>query len=118
VNLPDILFDLNKATLKPNTQVALAKLAGIVQLFPKINLRIEGYTDSTGTDEFNMRLSQERAESVRAFLAQQGVAGARMTTAGYGPKFPVADNATAEGRAKNRRVEIVLAEGAIQGAGP
>jgi outer membrane protein OmpA-like peptidoglycan-associated protein len=117
VNLPDILFDLNKATLKPNTQVALAKLAGIVQLFPKINLRIEGYTDSTGTDEFNMRLSRERAESVRSFLAQQGVAASRLTTAGYGPKFPVADNATAEGRAKNRRVEIVLAEGSIQGAG-
>jgi outer membrane protein OmpA-like peptidoglycan-associated protein len=117
VNLPDILFDLNKATLKPNTQVALAKLAGIVELFPKINLRIEGYTDSTGTDELNMRLSRERAESVRSFLAQQGVASSRMTTGGYGPKFPVADNATAEGRAKNRRVEIVLAEGAIQGAG-
>jgi outer membrane protein OmpA-like peptidoglycan-associated protein len=117
VNLPDILFDLNKATLKPNTQVALAKLAGIVQLFPKINLRIEGYTDSTGTDEFNMRLSRERAESVRSFLGQQGVSGTRMTTAGYGPKFPVADNATPEGRAKNRRVEIVLAEGSIQGAG-
>jgi outer membrane protein OmpA-like peptidoglycan-associated protein len=117
VNLPDILFDLNKATLKPNTQVALAKLAGIVQLFPKINLRIEGYTDSTGTDEFNMRLSRERAESVRAFLAQQGVANARMATEGYGPKLPVADNSTPEGRAKNRRVEIVLAEGTIQGAG-
>ena len=117
VNLPDILFDLNKASLKPNTQVALAKLAGIVQLFPRINLRIEGYTDSTGTDEFNLRLSRERAESVRTFLAQQGVAASRMTTEGYGPRLPVADNATPEGRAKNRRVEIVLAEGAIQGAG-
>jgi outer membrane protein OmpA-like peptidoglycan-associated protein len=118
VNLPDILFDLNKATLKANTQVALAKLAGIVQLFPRINLRIEGYTDSTGTDEFNMRLSRERAESVRSFLAQQGVANGRMTTEGYGPKLPIADNSTPEGRARNRRVEIVLAEGTIQGAGP
>ena len=117
VNLPDILFDVNKATLKQNTQVALAKLAGIVQLFPKINLRIEGYTDSTGSDELNQRLSRERAESVRGFLEKQGVAASRLTAVGYGPKFPVADNATAEGRAKNRRVEIVLAEGVVPGAG-
>ena len=117
VNLPDILFDINKATLKQNTQVALAKLAGIVQLFPKINLRIEGYTDSTGSDELNQRLSRERAESVRGFLEKQGVAAGRMTAVGYGPKFPVADNATLEGRAKNRRVEIVLAEGVVPGAG-
>ncbi|MGE5413132.1 MAG: OmpA family protein [Syntrophomonadaceae bacterium] len=117
VNLPDILFDINKATLKPNTQIALAKLAGIVQLFPKINLRIEGYTDSTGSDELNQRLSRDRAESVRGFLEKQGVAAGRMTAVGYGPKFPVADNATSEGRAKNRRVEIVLAEGVVPGAG-
>jgi outer membrane protein OmpA-like peptidoglycan-associated protein len=117
VNLPDILFDIAKATLKPNTEIALAKLAGIVQVFPKINLRIEGYTDSTGSDELNMRLSKERAEAVLGFLQKQGVAAGRMTAVGYGPKFPVADNATVEGRAKNRRVEIILAEGMIQGAG-
>ena len=117
VNLPDILFDINKATLKQNTQVALAKLAGIVQVFPRINLRIEGYTDSTGSDELNMRLSRERADAVMSFLQAQGVAASRMTDQGYGPKFPVADNATPEGRAKNRRVEIVLAEGVIKGAG-
>ena len=117
VNLPDILFDVNKATLKRNTQVALAKLAGIVQVFPKINLRIEGYTDSTGSDELNMRLSRDRSEAVMGFLQSQGVAKTRMTAAGYGPKFPVADNASPDGRAKNRRVEIVLAEGVIQGAG-
>jgi len=117
VNLPDILFDVNKATLKQNTQVALAKLAGIVQVFPKINLRIEGYTDSTGSDELNMRLSKERAEAVLGFLQAQGVAASRMTAIGYGPKFPVADNGTVEGRARNRRVEIILAEGVIQGAG-
>ncbi len=117
VNLPDILFDVNKATLKQNAQNALAKLAGIVSLFPNINLRIEGHTDSTGTDELNMRLSKDRAASVMAFLRQQGVAEKRMSAEGYGPKLPVADNATAEGRAKNRRVEIILAEGVIQGAG-
>ena len=117
VNLPDILFDVNKATLKQNAQVALAKLAGIVSLFPAINLRIEGHTDSTGTDELNMRLSKDRAASVMGFLRQQGVGEKRMSAEGYGSKLPVADNATAEGRAKNRRVEIILAEGVIQGAG-
>lgn len=81
------------------------------------NLRIEGYTDSAGSDELNQRLSRERAESVRSFLEKQGVAAGRMTAVGYGPKFPVADNATPEGRAKNRRVEIVLAEGVVPGAG-
>ena len=117
VNLPDILFDVNKATLKQNTQNALAKLAGIVSLFPAINLRIEGHTDSTGGDELNMRLSNDRAGSVMAFLKQQGVAEKRMSSEGYGSKLPVADNTTAEGRAKNRRVEIILAEGVIKGAG-
>ena len=117
VNLPDILFDTNKATLKQNAQVAMAKLAGIVSLFPNINLRIEGHTDSTGTDEINNRLSIERANSVMAFLASQGVAPRRMSAEGYGSKLPVADNATPEGRSKNRRVEIILAEGVIQGAG-
>ncbi len=117
VSLPDILFDVNKATLKQNTQVALGKLAGIVSLFPNINLRIEGYTDSTGTDEINNRLSRERAGAVMMFLRQQGVAERRMSVEGYGSKFPVADNSTPEGRARNRRVEIVLAEGVIQGAG-
>ena len=117
VNLPDILFDVNKATLKQNTQNALAKLAGIVSLFPAINLRIEGHTDSTGGDELNMRLSNDRAGSVMAFLRQQGVAEKRMSSEGYGSKLAVADNTTAEGRAKNRRVEIILAEGVIKGAG-
>ncbi|HEX4441488.1 MAG TPA: OmpA family protein [Thermoanaerobaculia bacterium] len=116
VNLPDILFDTNMATLKPNAQVALGKLSGILSLFPKINLRIEGHTDSTGSDELNDRLSRDRANSVMTFLQTQGVAGTRMTSEGYGKRVPVADNATPAGRAKNRRVEIILAEGVIQGA--
>jgi outer membrane protein OmpA-like peptidoglycan-associated protein len=117
VSLPDILFDLNKATLKPNAQVALGKLSGIVSLFPAINLRIEGHTDSTGTDAINDKLSRDRADSVMAFLRGQGVASSRMTTEGYGSRVPVADNSTPPGRARNRRVEIILAEGEIQGAG-
>ncbi len=117
VNLPDILFDTNKATLKQNAQVAMGKLAGIVSVFPNINLRVEGHTDSTGTDAINDRLSRERAASVMAFLKAQGVASGRLSAEGYGSKIPVADNGTVEGRARNRRVEIILAEGVIQGAG-
>jgi outer membrane protein OmpA-like peptidoglycan-associated protein len=113
VNLPDILFDTNKATLKQNAQVALAKLAGIVSLFPNINLRIEGHTDSTGGDAINVPLSRERAQSVMDFLNSQGVAASRMKAEGYAARIPVADNATPEGRSRNRRVEIILAEGVI-----
>ncbi|MEP6993962.1 MAG: OmpA family protein [Acidobacteriota bacterium] len=117
VNLPDILFDTNKATLKQPAQVAMGKLAGIVSVFPNVNLRVEGHTDSTGTDAINDKLSRERASSVMAFLKAQGVAGTRLSAEGYGSKIPAADNATVEGRAKNRRVEIILAEGVIKGAG-
>ena len=117
VSLPDILFDTNKATLKQNAQVAMGKLAGIVSVFPNINLRVEGHTDSTGTDAINDRLSRERANAVVSFLEGQGVAARRFTAEGYGSKIPVADNGTVEGRAKNRRVEIILAEGVITGAG-
>ena len=117
VNLPDILFDTNKATLKPNAQIAMGKLAGIVSVFPNINLRVEGHTDSTGTDAINDRLSRERAQSVVSFLQGQGVAASRLTSEGYGSRMPVADNGTVEGRAKNRRVEIILAEGVIRAPG-
>jgi outer membrane protein OmpA-like peptidoglycan-associated protein len=113
VSLSDILFDTGRATLKSDAQLALAKLTGVLSVFPNLNLRVEGYTDSTGTDEINARLSRERAASVVVFLQGQGIAGARMTSDGYGSKFPVAANDTKEGRAKNRRVEIVLAEGVV-----
>ena len=113
VSLPDILFDTNKATLKSGTQVTLGKLSGVLSVFPDLNLRIEGYTDSTGTDEINNKLSKDRAASVVAFLAKQGIPAARMTSEGYGSKYPVSPNDTKQGRAKNRRVEIVLAEGVV-----
>jgi outer membrane protein OmpA-like peptidoglycan-associated protein len=114
VNLPDILFDLNEATLKPEASLTLAKLSGILLMMPELNLRIEGYTDSTGTAAYNMTLSQQRAESVQAFLISQGVDPERMKAVGYGMARPIADNTTKEGRAKNRRVEIVIASGEVQ----
>jgi outer membrane protein OmpA-like peptidoglycan-associated protein len=113
VNLPDILFDSNQATLKPEASVVLAKLAGILLIMDELNLRAEGHTDSTGSAEYNRDLSVKRASSVRDFLASQGIDMDRMVVAGYGLTRPVADNTTAAGRAQNRRVEIVIAEGVV-----
>jgi outer membrane protein OmpA-like peptidoglycan-associated protein len=113
VNLPDILFDVNQSTLKPEAKLVIAKLAGILLIMGDLNTRIEGHTDSTGTYGHNMSLSEARASSVRDFLFEEGIKGARMTVEGYGPDRPIADNTSNEGRAKNRRVEIVIAEGTI-----
>jgi len=116
VNLPDILFDLNQATLKPGTREVIAKLSGILLMMPELNLRIEGHTDSTGSREYNQTLSEKRALSVQDFLMSQGIDSKRITAVGYGWDRPVADNSTAAGRSKNRRVEIVIGEGTIQEA--
>ncbi len=112
VSLSGILFDIGQATLKPASQVSVAKLAGILMVFPGMNLSIEGYTDSTGTLETNMRLSTERARSVYEFLLGQGIAASRMKYQGFGPENPVAPNDTEVNRAKNRRVEVVLTQAA------
>jgi outer membrane protein OmpA-like peptidoglycan-associated protein len=114
MSLPGISFETGKAVLKPSAQITLAKLAGIAQVFPNINLRVEGYTDNTGTAATNQKLSEARAKSVYDFLRAQGVADNRLAFQGLGPASPVADNATADGRAKNRRVEIVAAAGEIK----
>jgi outer membrane protein OmpA-like peptidoglycan-associated protein len=113
VSLPDILFDTNEATLKNEAKIVIAKLAGILLILPELNLRVEGHTDSTGSADYNQTLSERRASSVRDFLAQQGIGAQRMVSVGYGLTRPVADNSTREGRARNRRVEIVIAEGVV-----
>ena len=82
-------------------------------LMAELNVRIEGHTDTTGTAAYNMKLSQRRADSVLAFLIESGLASERMTAVGYGMERPLADNTTAGGRARNRRVELVIAEGQI-----
>jgi outer membrane protein OmpA-like peptidoglycan-associated protein len=110
VSLSGILFDVNKATLKPASQLAVAKLAGILMVFPNMNLSIEGYTDATGSAELNMRLSSERARAVYEFLMAQGISSARMKYQGFGPENPVAPNDTEANRARNRRVEVVLTQ--------
>ena len=108
VNLGDVLFDSGKYTLKSDAQLKLAKLAGIVLSHPGLHLAVEGYTDSTGSAEFNQKLSEQRAGAVRDFLIAQGLADADVTAKGFGQASPVADNATAAGRKLNRRVEIVV----------
>lgn len=106
-----VLFPLGEATIEGEWARALKQIAQLLQRHPEItHLRIEGHTDNTGPDDFNMRLSQERADAVRSFLVAQGVAAGRLTSHGFGPTRPVASNANAEGRQANRRVEFIIAE--------
>ncbi|MBF5004813.1 OmpA family protein [Diaphorobacter caeni] len=110
VTLGDVLFEFGKADLTSQAAPRLDKLADFLREFPKRKLLIEGYTDSVGTDAINQTLSQRRAESVQQALVSRGITADRITTQGYGKAFPVADNASPEGRAMNRRVEIVIAD--------
>ena len=113
VNMPDVLFDTGKADLKASARERLAKVAGILIAYPDIHVEIDGYTDSTGSLEFNERLSQQRAESVRSYLGSQGVNSSTITTQGFGPSNPIASNETSSGRQQNRRVELVVSGSSI-----
>jgi outer membrane protein OmpA-like peptidoglycan-associated protein len=113
VNMSDVLFDTARYTLKPGTQISLAKVSGILQAYPGLKVQVEGYTDSVGSDEYNQKLSENRANAVRDFLITQGVQAANITAAGYGKTKPVADNSTSSGRAQNRRVNLVVSGDAI-----
>ena len=108
VSLPDVLFDFDKATLRPEGTLTLAKLAGVALLVPELEFSIEGHTDSIGTESYNEWLSEARAESVADFLAQEGVSSGRIDTKGFGENQPVASNDSDNGRQKNRRVEVVI----------
>jgi outer membrane protein OmpA-like peptidoglycan-associated protein len=113
VNMSDVLFDFNKYTLKSDAQVKLAKVSGILLAYPNLKLQVEGYTDNIGTDEYNQKLSEQRADAVREFLVAQSVADAAITAEGYGKSDPIADNSTNSGRAQNRRVQLVVSGSAI-----
>ena len=111
VNLPgDVFFATGSARLNPDFRQVLDKIADNLKAYPNTNVIIAGYTDNTGNDAVNTPLSRERAEQVRDYLISRGVAGNRIRTEGFGSKYPVADNATAKGRAENRRVEIYVGE--------
>jgi outer membrane protein OmpA-like peptidoglycan-associated protein len=113
VNMPDVLFDTGKADLKGSARERLAKVAGILIAYPDIHVEVDGYTDSTGSLEFNERLSQQRADAVRSYLGSQGVNSSTITTQGFGPSNPIASNETASGRQQNRRVEMVVSGSSI-----
>jgi outer membrane protein OmpA-like peptidoglycan-associated protein len=103
-----ILFDVNKAVLKEKSKTDLGNLAVILEKYPDTNILLEGHTDNTGTDEYNLELSKLRSQSVGNFLAAEGVNPTRFTIMGYGESQPIADNMTEEGRALNRRVEVAI----------
>ena len=113
VNLSDVLFDTAKYTLKPDAREKLAKVSGILLAYPDLKVQVEGYTDNVGGDQYNLTLSQQRGDAVRSYLVSQGVNPNNITATGYGMSNPVADNATAAGRAQNRRVNLVVSGSAI-----
>ena len=110
LSMSDILFDVGRATLKTDLMTSLAKIAGILSVYQQFDVSIEGNTDNTGSEEFNMTLSQQRAENVMDFLVEQGIAETRLTAKGLGMTMPIADNSTKEGRQKNRRVDLVITD--------
>ena len=108
VNMSDVLFDTAKFSLRPEAREKLAKVAGIVEGHPGLRLAVEGHTDNVGGDDYNQQLSEERGGSVRDYLVGQGIAGASVSSKGFGKTQPVASNETASGRQQNRRVELVI----------
>ena len=113
VNMSDVLFDFNKYTLKPEAREKLAKVSGILLSYPNLKLQVEGYTDSIRSDAYNQKLSEQRADGVRDYLVSQSVPDNNISARGFGKSDPVADNSTSQGRAENRRVELVVSGAAI-----
>jgi outer membrane protein OmpA-like peptidoglycan-associated protein len=112
-SLSGVLFDTGKSTIKPDAKITLAKLAGVMLVFQKTTIQVEGYTDNVGSEASNIKLSEARAKAVRDFLESQGIASNRLSSVGKGPADPVAPNDTPDGRSQNRRVEIVTSEPAL-----
>lgn len=105
----DVTFDTNSAELRPGLYNEINRVACVLNQYPDTLIRVEGHTDSKGSDEYNMELSKKRANAVKTLLAMRGVAESRIEVAGYGKTMPVATNGTEAGRQKNRRVEIRIA---------
>lgn len=104
----DVLFGVGSSALSPGAYQRLGSLAGTLERYPDTNIVVKGHTDGTGDESYNVRLSEDRAESVRKYLVAEGVTAQRVSAVGYGEAFPVASNATPEGRQQNRRVEIEI----------
>ncbi|MCL4137152.1 UNVERIFIED_CONTAM: hypothetical protein GTU68_029065 [Idotea baltica] len=103
-----VYFDTNKSNINTASQATLTKLIGVFKEFPDTNILVVGHTDSAGADDYNMTLSKNRAYAVTNYLTQNGVSTGRLTTNWFGETQPKQDNATAEGRAKNRRVNVAI----------
>jgi len=109
VNLPDgVTFAVDSTTISPSFQSTLDQIANSLIQYPNSLIDVMGHTDSTGSDAYNLDLSRRRADAVANYLVMRGVSRARIATIGYGEQYPVADNATDEGRARNRRVELKI----------
>ena len=108
MSMPNALFDVGKYDLNASVREKLAKISGVVLGHPGLKLAIEGHADSTGTDAFNQKLSEKRADAVKDYMAQAGIPVDDLTSMGYGITRPIASNATPEGRKLNRRVEIIV----------
>lgn len=103
-----VRFDTNKSTLTTTAKANLDKLVSVFNQYPDTNIQIYGYTDSTGSAEYNLNLSDQRAASVKSYLATKGISAARFNTTGMGIADPIATNDTPEGRSQNRRVEFAI----------
>jgi outer membrane protein OmpA-like peptidoglycan-associated protein len=108
VNLSDVLFATARYDLKQDTQLKLARIAGIFLAHPDLRVQVEGYTDNVGGEQYNQKLSEQRADTVQSFLIAQGLSPQNVSAIGYGMSNPVADNSTGAGRQQNRRVEMVV----------
>ena len=113
VNMSGALFQTGSSELRPDVREKLAKVAGIVSSHPGLKLAVEGHTDNVGSDAYNQTLSEKRAQSARDYLVNQGVASNAIESRGFGKTTPIASNDTAEGRQKNRRVEMIVSGDAI-----
>lgn len=105
----DVTFDYDSATVRPGLFSEIDRIANVLNKYPQTVIRIEGHTDSTGSDTYNMDLSQRRADSVKNLFIQRGVSPTRIETIAFGEGMPIADNSTEAGRTMNRRVEIKIA---------
>ena len=103
-----VYFDTEKYNINAKSQATLNKLAGIFKEYPKSNILVEGHTDDTGSESYNLTLSKNRAQAVSSYLVNNGVSSGRFDTKWYGESQPKYDNTTADGRAKNRRVELAI----------
>lgn len=103
-----VYFATNKSDINDKSEISLLKLISIFQKYPKTNIIVEGHTDSTGSDSYNMELSKKRAQSVTDYLTNNGIGNSRIETNWFGEEQPKYDNNTSEGRSKNRRVELAI----------